>query len=124
MDDIPQNARELFARSATDLDATALAALRADVSAHLGAFREAAKRLELLPLDVAEQIASGLLSLFDGYASLPPDHRKLVAGAARYFVSHEDARPDLSGVLGLDDDAAVFNHVARAIGRLDLIVDP
>jgi hypothetical protein len=38
-------------------------------------------------------------------------------------VSDRDELPDTSSILGLDDDASIFNHVATLIGRADLEVE-
>lgn len=101
------------------------AALRAAVQRHLHDLRQAARRDELLPVDLAEALAGHLDTLLVGLDALPPDAHPLVVGAARYFVSDNDAIPDRQGVLGLDDDVAVFNAVARRIGRDDLqILEP
>lgn len=100
-------------------------ALRAAVQRHLLELRQAARRDELLPVDLAEDLAARLDVLLAELDSLPPDSQPLVVGAARYFVSDEDAIPDREGVLGLDDDVAIFNAVARRIGRADLqITEP
>ena len=105
--------------AATEPPAAALPEL---VRAHVAEVRAAARRDELLPLDLAEAIAAGLDALF-ALAVLTPEQARLVAGAARYFVSNADLRPDLGGPLGLDDDAMVFNHVAARLGRADLVVE-
>lgn len=97
--------------------------LLARVRDHLEAIRLAARSNETLAVDIAEDIASGLLSLLRGAGDLSGDHRALVEGAARYFIASDDARPDLGGPLGLDDDAAVFNAVVAHIGRGDLEVE-
>jgi uncharacterized membrane protein YkvA (DUF1232 family) len=95
--------------------------LPARVRAHLGEIRDAARKNEILPLDLAEAIANGLLALLET-PELSEQEAGLVHAAARYFVSNEDLRPDLHGPLGLDDDVLVFNHVAARLGRNDLEV--
>lgn len=123
MDDIPADARALFAQSAEHLDPDQVAALRQALRDHLDEIRAAAQSNELLPLDIAQEIAEKCDALLRDHGALPPEHAALVVAAARYFISSDDARPDLQGVLGLDDDAAVFNHAARQIGRGDLVID-
>ncbi len=123
MNDIPADARALVAQSAEHLDAGQVAALRHALRGHLDEIWAAAPSNELMPLDTAQKIAEKCDALFRAPASLAPEHGALVVTAARYFLSSEDARPDLQGVLGLDDDAAVFNHPARRIGREDLVID-
>lgn len=124
MDDLPADARELFDRHTTVLPAPEVAALRQEVRDHLEDFRAAVARNELLPLDLAEELADKLDALLRDYPSLAEEHARLAVGAARYFVSHDDASPDTSGVLGLDDDVAVFNHAVRQMDREDLVIDP
>ncbi len=123
MTTLPPEAQSLFeslCEGAGDVD---LAGLRFRVQQHLDEIRRAAERDELLPVDVAEQLATTLDRLLEGAPALPPDHRALVVGAARYFCSEHDAVRDTSGVLGLDDDLAVFNQAMRQLGRDDLVLD-
>ena len=48
--------------------------------------------------------------------------RRLVWAAVHYFIRNEDGDHDLASPHGLDDDAAVCNAVALAIGRKDLLI--
>lgn len=43
--------------------------------------------------------------------------------AAYYFVESDDADPDLESMLGLDDDALVYNAVCLHLGRPDWQVE-
>ncbi|WP_437290973.1 hypothetical protein [Sorangium sp. So ce406] len=97
-----------------------LATLRDAVRQHLGELLQASRRNELLPIDLAEELARRLDDLLEQLGSLAAEARPLVVGAARYFVTRDDVLPDQEGLLGLDDDVAVFNVVARRIGRADL----
>lgn len=97
-----------------------LAALRAAVQRHLRDLDQASREDEFLATDLAEDLAERLDDLLEILPTLPDAARPLVVGAARYFVSDDDALPDRSGPTGLDDDVAVFNMVARRIGRADL----
>ncbi len=97
-----------------------IAALRAAVQRHMRDIDQASRENEFLATDLAEVLAERLDDLLESFPSLAEDARPLVVGAARYFVSDEDALPDRSGPTGLDDDVAVFNVVARRIGRADL----
>ena len=98
----------------------AVAQVRAAVKQHLRELDQASRQNEFLATDLAEELAQKLDELLAGLDALPEDARSLVVGAARYFVSDQDAVPDQSGPLGLDDDVAVFNAVVRRIGRADL----
>ncbi|MFW6052129.1 MAG: hypothetical protein ACODAU_13205 [Myxococcota bacterium] len=120
---LPERGQRLFQQVARDLEPAELPALREQVQAHLAEFHAAARTNELLPVDLAESLAACLDRLLDAAASLPAADRALAVGAARYFVSDQDASPDLEGVLGLDDDVTVFNWVARRLGKPDLAVD-
>ena len=123
MTDLPQKGRDLFARAAVDLPAADWARLREEIQQHLDEFRDAAKHNELLPVDIAEELAAALDRLLELAPSLSAEQRRLVVGAARYFVSDDDARPDLEGVLGLDDDVLVFNWVVGELGLGDMMLD-
>jgi hypothetical protein len=121
--DLPEVGQGLFREVAREATATELADLRSQVRAHLAEFHGAAETNELLPVDIAEALAAALEKMLDAAPSMTPANRALAVGAARYFVSDEDASPDLEGVLGLDDDLIVFNWVACQIGRGDLVLD-
>jgi len=112
----------LFRSFQEDLDAEALASLRGDVRAHLVALAKAQQKSELIALDLAEQLCTRLEALLDQAPSFDSPSRAMVVGAARYFVSDDDARPDAGSCTGLDDDVAVFNHVVSQLGRSDLLI--
>lgn len=124
MDDLPAKAIELFVRSSAVLPLVEIAALRQAVRDHLASIRIAARKNELLPLDLAEELADKLDALLRDIAAMPDPQHRLAVGAARYFVSLDDAQPDTGGVLGLDDDVAVFNYAVRQMGRADLVIEP
>lgn len=117
------DARAHFDELKANLPAADLAALRASVQEHLERFQAAARGFELLPVDLAEELAEKLDVLLGSADSLSVAHRALLVGAARYFISEDDAIPDLSGVLGLDDDVEVFNHAIHQMGRDDLSIE-
>ncbi len=115
-----QRETKVFEALCGPVTAADLAALRAAVQRHKRDLDQASRESEFLATDLAEELADKLDDLLETLPSLPEDVRPLVAGAARYFVSDDDALPDRSGPTGLDDDVAVFNMVARRIGRADL----
>ena len=123
LDGLPESVRALFEPLVEPLDGVGLSELRAQIRKHHGQFYKAARGNGLLPVDIATALAEGLEELLDRYHELDDRGQALVAGAARYFVSDSDARPDLESVLGLDDDLAVFNWVVAEIGRPDLSID-
>jgi hypothetical protein len=120
---LPERGQRLFRDVARDIDPDDLPLLRDRVRDHLAEFHVAARFNELLPVDLAEDLAAGLERLLDAVSDMDAPRRALAAGAARYFVSDQDATPDLEGVLGLDDDVIVFNWVCRQTGRPDLVLD-
>lgn len=97
--------------------------LRAKVVTHVGSIRAAALRNELLPVDLAELIARRLTGLLDQLEAFPEAQQSLILGAARYFISNLDHRPDTEDAMGLDDDLLVLNFVVTTIGRSDLVVE-
>ncbi len=99
-----------------------LLTLTYDIDQHVERLRKLARQNEMFPLDIAELLASNLRALLGQLGSFPEEHHAAILGAALYFVFDEDELPDTEGILGLDDDAAVFNHVATLIGRADLII--
>ena len=69
----------------------------------------------------AEELATRLDTLLEAVQTAGPEHRAAIVGAARYFVSaHDDVPDEQEG--GLDDDVDVFNHVARLVGRPDIVI--
>lgn len=114
--EVPPKAQEVFSNmisTATPLDAPSLIA---QVQSHLREFESAARENELLPLDLAELLARSLVELLRAIESFERPNQKLIVAAATYFVSDEDATPDLESVLGLDDDVLVHNWVVKTIG--------
>jgi len=97
--------------------------LRSKVVNHVSVIRAAAIRNELLPVDLAEALAQRLVVLLDGLDQFTAEQQRLILGAARYFISDNDSRPDTKDAMGLDDDLAVLNYVVTTIGRKDLIVE-
>ena len=97
--------------------------LQQEIRRHLQDFHLALRQNEFLDTDMADRLSNTLIKLFDGYASYPERHQKLIVGAARYFVSPNDADPDTTSLLGLDDDTAVLNYVLDTIGKPELKVE-
>jgi len=46
----------------------------------------------------------------------PEEHRRLIQAGVRYFVSSDDSDGDLDSLVGLDDDRAVVEAIAIAVG--------
>ena len=81
------------------------------------------RRNEFIDITLAENIAQTLRQLLRELAIYPENKRRLIVGAARYFMRSQDAQADLESILGFDDDAAVLNYVLKEIGRSDLKVE-
>ena len=113
---------EIYRGYREDLPADEIAGLIEEVHAHFAGLVRAQERNELVAVDLAELLCERLEILLAAAPGLAADVRAEIVGAARYFVSVADAIPDDRSCIGLDDDVAVFNHVVRAIGRLDLEV--
>jgi hypothetical protein len=122
-DGLPEAVRGLFGEFVDSADVLPVSELRAQIRSHHQQFRNAARSNGLLPLDIADALAGGLEGLLDLHAGLDDRGQRLVIGAARYFISDQDARPDLESVLGLDDDLVVYNWVVAQIGRPELSID-
>ena len=81
-------------------------------------------------VDLANQLAANLLMLLaslqgtvgDAIQSMDEAVHRSVQVAVRYFVESDDADDDLTSPYGFDDDAEVFNGVARRLGRADLVL--
>lgn len=117
------SALSLFRQLSEDLVPAEVAALRRAVRAHFDALVVAQHRSELIALDLAERLVHGLEALFEMLPRLDASERAMVIGAARYFVADDDEQPDASSCIGLDDDVLVFNHVASALNRPDLLIE-
>jgi uncharacterized membrane protein YkvA (DUF1232 family) len=106
-----------------DLDAAGIAQLAAEVRAHLDGLVRAQRRNELLAIDLAEVLCQRLQGLLAAAGELDAEARGHIVGAARYFVSANDAIPDDRACTGLDDDVEVFNHVVGLLGRSELAIN-
>jgi uncharacterized membrane protein YkvA (DUF1232 family) len=113
---------ELYQQLCEDLTPAGLAALRVEVREHYDALVAAQQRLELIAIDLAEMLCDRLEKLLDAAPHLDGADRAAIVGAARYFVTDDDAVPDEKACTGLDDDVAVFNHVVRLLHRAELVI--
>ncbi len=113
----------VFAPMCTVLSPAEAADLRRAVLAHVERIRSALTTNEFLDVATADRIGNVLTGLLDNYARQSEAHRALIVGAARYFVETHDTEPDLTSLLGFDDDVQVLNHVLDTIGRADLKVE-
>lgn len=93
--------------------------LRLGVKVHLSRIAKTARTTEF-DEDVAVGIGQGLLSLLELPLKEEPQ-RSWVLAAVSYYVNMDDEEPDFTPG-GFHDDAAVFNAVARAMGKPELVV--
>lgn len=114
---------EIYLRLREDLSPTELIELRVAVRAHLDHLIAEQRTHELIAIDLAELLCNRLETLLDAAPRLDADARAAIVGAARYFVTGEDVVPDERPCTGLDDDVAVFNHMAQSIRRAELVID-
>lgn len=123
MPTLDPKALALFEASCADMTPAEIEALRREVHAHVAEIHEAALDDEMLPVDIADALGRALDALLREAPYLAVRDRRLIVGAARYFISDEDQLGDTASILGLDDDVAVFNHAVRALGREKLVLD-
>jgi hypothetical protein len=113
----------IFERLKSTVTQAMLLTLRDDIDRHLLQLQKLASKNEMTPIDLAQALAAALHTLLGELERFAPEHQVDIIGAALYFVSTEDLLSDTESILGLDDDAAVFNHVAAKVGRGDLRVE-
>lgn len=99
------------------------ASLRLTIEKYLEHLEDAFVGDAVFNLELARAIGQGCLTLLDGdFDERPREQRQAIQAAIIYFLDAEDDDSDLHSVLGFDDDAEVFNHVATELGRYDLVV--
>lgn len=117
------SAMAIFQGLRADLAPPELASLRTAVREHYEQLLHAQEQNELIAIDLAELLCDRLDQLLAMAHQLALEARLDIVGAARYFVEDQDLIPDEKSCTGLDDDVLVFNHVARSLGRTDLVIE-
>ena len=97
--------------------------LRQTIDQHLHEIVHALGSNEFLDVVTAQRVTKVLGTLLDDYPSYPESHRALIVGAVRYFIKADDAEPDTSSLLGLDDDVTVLNYVVDQLGAGELKIE-
>jgi hypothetical protein len=109
-----------FSLLCEDVSVDALPELLKEVHQHVLHVRQALAINEFLDVTTAEKIADRLTKLLRDIEKYPQSKKRLVIGAARYFVKSNDAQADLISLLGFDDDVAVLNYVLVELGKSEL----
>ena len=120
---LPPEALESFSRL-LEFPLDSQQSMQEAVDRYLVQVAEASRRDKMVvDVGLAQAIALALKNLL-GYnpASVPTEQQRWIQAATRYFFLDDDSEPDTSSVVGFDDDAAVLNAVAEAVGRSDLVV--
>lgn len=72
---------------------------------------------DVIDLELASDLAVRCARMVEEIErGVPEEHRRLIQAAVRYFVDSEDADGDTESLIGFDDDSAVIEAVALAIG--------
>ncbi len=108
--------REVFEPMCQALPSEEAQALVPQIRDHAQAIRLVQKENEFIDAEMAEQIATALITLFREYDNFSSEHQALVVGAARYFIQSQDVEGDLTPILGCEDDALVLNYVLERLG--------
>lgn len=109
----PQLAEELLKQVAT---------YQKELQTHLAAAKAANDQDRLTNLEVGDRIAHVATELLHSTNRFSELQQTWIVGAVRYLVERQDSNDDFLDPFGLDDDLAVMNAVATAIGRTDLVV--
>jgi uncharacterized membrane protein YkvA (DUF1232 family) len=117
-----RHALDIFRSLMAEANEGELRALKVRVRDYHHSLVRASEAQELIAIDLAELLCARLEALLGIAHQLTPDARKQIVGAAHYFVSAVDERPDKQSPTGLDDDIEVFNTVVCAIGRPKMVI--
>lgn len=120
---LPARIERVFDPLCRTLESVELHTLTQQVQGHAAIVRDSQRHNEFIDANLAERMAAILGDLLGAYEAFIPAQQALIAGAARYFVLSGDASPDMSSLLGFDDDILVLNHVLNSIGRDDLRIE-
>ena len=97
-------------------------ALKTLVHAHLT--RAAAENETTTRVDthLVRHIGDACLAMLDRWPTSDEATKREIQAACLYFADADDGADDFASIGGFEDDAMVINHVARKIGRLDLLI--
>jgi uncharacterized membrane protein YkvA (DUF1232 family) len=119
---LPTRIERVFQSLCEDLPASAAKQIENDVRRYLVDMNSALHRNEFTDFTLAAAIVEVLCNLLADYEAYKSDHRRLIVGAARYFMQPDDVEPDLSP-LGFEDDVQVLNYTLALLHHPELKID-
>lgn len=124
MDSLPPSVRAVVSSLESRPPRTA-PELRTELRAYLASFDSGeAAHHPFADAELARRIGAGCLALLaDPAISTNPSHLRRAQLAIDYLILEDDAESDADSALGFDDDAQVFDAIARALNRADLCLE-
>lgn len=116
--DLPNEIRQAYERY-LKIPVADKATLKNKLEAYMTTVLNASGENEFLDYPTAQKLNMSLLKLLDACSI---DQLPQVQAAVIYFISADDASPDLESILGFDDDAQVVNAVCCHLGHPQLAV--
>src|SRR5690606_8678574 len=120
VDSLPSNVRAVVDRLRS-APVRSVSELGSDLDAFERALTQRDSHHPFADVDLARRVARGCRALLADPDNQAPERLRLVQVAVDYLRLARDAEPDAESVLGFDDDGQVFDAVARALGRSDLV---
>ena len=121
--DLPKNISTKLYKLCAEIPPENIPDLKQDIHHQVTHIQQALAYNEFIDVDTARRVAKILMTLLEDYTHFNFKQRALINGAARYFSTELDAKPDTGSILGLDDDVLVLNFVLDQIGLSDKKVD-
>ncbi len=97
-------------------------ALRSLVHTHRSRAQTALESRKDVDYDLALALADACLAMLERWGQCSPDQQHEIQAACLYYADDADETDDFETIDGFDDDLLVVNHVARRIGRNDLLI--
>jgi hypothetical protein len=116
--ELPRETREAYERY-LKIPVAERGAIKNKIDDYVSTVLNASGENEFLDYPTAQRISLSLRKLLEVCSD---DQLVHVQAATLYFISTDDASPDLESILGFDDDAQVVNAVCRVLGHPELEV--
>ncbi len=97
-------------------------ALRSLVHTHRSRAQTALESRRDVDYALALALADACLAMLERWGQCSVDQQHEIQAACLYFADDADESDDFATLDGFDDDLIVVNHVARRIGRTDLLI--